>query len=157
MTRFSASTEATAVVKATRQEIWDLLVDPDAIAEMTPFVKRITADGDHWRWEMSGLEVLGKNVSPAFTEKMTFTDLERIEFRHDPPEGTTERSAVEGWYDLSDADEGTRLATSLEITLDLPLPKVSSKAVTATMSGVIEKMGDRFSKNLLDRLGTTEA
>ena len=26
MTRFSAKTEATAVVKATRQEIWDLLV-----------------------------------------------------------------------------------------------------------------------------------
>ena len=156
MTRFSASTEATAVVRATRQEIWDLLVDPDAIAEMTPFVKRITADGDHWRWEMSGLEVLGKNVSPAFTEKMTFTDLERIEF-HDPPAGTTERSAVEGWYELSDAEEGTHLATNLEITLDLPLPKVSSKAVTATMGGVIEKMGDRFSKNLLDRLGTTEA
>ena len=55
MTRFSAKTEATAVVKATRQEVWDLLVDPDAIAEMTPFVRQITADGEHWRWKMSGL------------------------------------------------------------------------------------------------------
>jgi hypothetical protein len=44
----------------------------------------------------------------------------------------------------------------IRTTLDLPLPKLSSKAVTATMKGVVAKMGDRFSANLLERLGAEE-
>lgn len=156
MTRFSSSTSAEAVVAAPRQQIWDVLVDPDKIADLTPFLKRVTADGEHWRWEMSGLDVLGVKVAPAFTERMVFEDLQRIEFHHDPPAGTTERSGVEGWYDLSDAPDGsggTHLATSLTITLDLPLPRLSSPAVTAAMRGVMGQMGDRFSANLLRELG----
>ena len=159
MTRFSSSTTAEAVVAAPRQQIWDVLVDPDQIAALTPFLRRVTAQGEHWRWEMSGLDVLGVKVAPAFTERMVFTDLERIEFHHDPPAGTTERSGVEGWYDLSDApgDAGTHLATSLTITLDLPLPKLSSPAVTAAMKSVMGTMGDRFSANLLRELGIEQA
>ncbi|MCM0621031.1 SRPBCC family protein [Nocardioides bruguierae] len=156
MTRFSASTEATAVITATRAEVWAVLSDPDAVAELTPFVSRITADGDHWRWQLGGLEVAGMNVSPAFTEAMTYDEPSRIEFRHDPPEGTTERSSVEGWYDLAEADGGTRLSTSLEITLDLPLPKLSGPVVRTTMKQVINQMGDRFSENLLRRLDAQE-
>jgi carbon monoxide dehydrogenase subunit G len=156
MTRFSAATRADAVVGAPRQAIWDVLVDPDLVARMTPFLKRITARGDHWRWEMSGLEVLGVGVAPAFTERMVFEELDRIEFHHDPPAGTSERSGVEGWYELSDVEGGTRLVTSLEISLDLPLPKVSSPAVTRGMRGVMGTMGDRFSANLLDHLGAEQ-
>jgi carbon monoxide dehydrogenase subunit G len=153
MTRFRASTSAEAVVAAPRDRIWAILVDPDKVAELTPFLKRIVADGEHWRWEMSGLEVLGAKVAPSFTERMVLDEPTRIEFHHDPPSGTTERSGVEGWYDLSDADGGTHLATSLEITLDLPLPKLSTPAVTAAMRRVMDTMGDRFSANLLRELG----
>jgi carbon monoxide dehydrogenase subunit G len=156
MTRFTASTAAEAVVAAPRQQIWDVLVDPDKIAELTPFLKRVTAEGEHWRWEMSGLDVLGVKVAPAFTERMVFDDLERIEFHHDPPAGEKERSGVEGWYDLSDAEGGTHLATSLEITLDLPLPGLSRSAVVAAMKGVMGTMGDRFSANLLRELGVEQ-
>ncbi|HTW17629.1 MAG TPA: SRPBCC family protein [Nocardioides sp.] len=155
MTRFTASTSAEAVVAAPRQRIWDLLVDPDAITRLTPFLKRVSADGEHWRWEMTGLDVLGVKVAPAFTERMRFVDGERIEFEHDPPAGVHERSGVAGWYDLADAPGGTRLATSLEITLDLPLPRLSAPAVTAAMRGVLGTMGDRFSANLLREVGVT--
>jgi carbon monoxide dehydrogenase subunit G len=156
VTRFTAGTEASAVITASREEVWALLEDPDAIAEMTPFVERITADGDHWTWSLSGLDVLGVSVAPTFTERMHFEEPSRIEFRHDPPEGAHERSAVEGWYDLAEHEQGTHLRTSLDITLDLPLPKLSSRAVTATMRGVVAKMGDRFSENLLQRLHARE-
>lgn len=153
MAIFTSRTTAEAVVAAPRQAIWDVLVSPDLVAEMTPFLKRITADGELWRWEMSGLDVLGVKVAPAFTERMVFDELERIDFHHEPPAGETEHSGVEGWYHLSEADGGTQLATSLEIRLDLPLPKISSPAVTAAMKGVMASMGDRFSKNLLAHLG----
>ena len=157
MTRFTAETDAQAVVEASRQAIWDVLVDPDLVARLTPFVQRITADGDHWRWEMSGLDVLGVKVAPQFTERKQFDDLARIDVSHDPPAGGKERSGVEGWYVLTDASdergEATSLATNLQITLDLPLPKLSIPAVTRAMTRVIGTMGERFSQNLLDHLG----
>ena len=156
MTRFSADTRAEAVVTAPRAAIWAALTDPALVAELTPFVRSITADGDHWRWQLSGLKVLGVGVAPAFTELMVLDEPERIEFRHDPPDGETERSGVEGWYALTEVDEGTRLVTSLEITLDLPLPRASSRAVKAAMSKVVDQMGERFSKGLLAHLDAEE-
>src|SRR3954449_5497054 len=159
MPSFSARTHAEAVVLAPQQDIWAALVDPDLMAQFTPFLKKIAADGDHWVWEMSGIDVLGMKVAPSFTEKMTFTEPDRIEFRHDPPSGEKEKAGVEGWYQLSPAvdGEGTSLVTELEITLDLPLPRAAGRAVRATMSKVIDTMGDRFSKNLLDHLGARQA
>ena len=156
MTRFSADTRAEAVVGAPRADIWAALTDPALVGEMTPFVKTIRADGEHWLWQMSGLKVLGVGIAPSFTERMTFDEPDRIEFHHDPPDGTAEKSAVEGWYELSEVAGGTKLVTSLEITLDLPLPKASGRAVRATMNGVIAQMGERFSKNLLAHLGAEE-
>jgi len=158
MASFSAKTKAEAVVLAPQQDIWDALVDPALMAQFTPFLKRITADGEHWRWEMSGVDVLGVKIAPAFTERMVFREPERIEFRHDPPAGVREKAGVEGWYQLSPAPdgEGTTLVTELEITLDLPLPRASGPAVRATMRKVIDTMGDRFSANLLEHLGAEE-
>jgi uncharacterized protein YndB with AHSA1/START domain len=160
VTVFSATTHAEAVVLAPRQEIWDVLVDPDLVARFTPFVRRIVADGQHWRWEMGGLEVLGRRVTPAFTERMVLEEPERIEFHHDPPAGVKEKSSVEGWYDLSPVPEeaggGTALVTDLTISLDLPLPGVAGAAVKGAMGRVIDTMGDRFSANLLAHLGAEQ-
>ena len=154
MGTFTASTTAQAVVAAPRQRIWDALADPAVVAGLTPFVRSITAQGDHWTWELSGLEVAGLKVASRFTERMVLREPERIEFHHDPPSGTQERSGVEGWYALAEDQPGsTRLATSLQITLDLPLPRLSSPAVTTAMKGVTATMGDRFSANLLRHLG----
>ena len=156
MSSFSAKTRAQSVVLAPQQDIWDVLVDPELMARFTPFLESITADGEHWRWQLSGLNVLGAKVAPAFTEHMQFTEPDRIEFRHDPPAGTTEQAGVEGWYALTPTDDGTELVTELEITLDLPLPKASGRAVRAAMRKVIDRMGDRFSENLLEHLGVEQ-
>jgi hypothetical protein len=160
MTSFSAKTHADAVVLARRGEIWAALVDPVLMARLTPFLRNITADGDHWLWEMTGLNVLGVKVVPAFTERMVFTEPERIEFHHDPPASANEKAGVEGWYSLTPADAGdeaaTRLVTELRITLDLPLPKAAGPAVRAAMRKVVDAMGDRFSQRLLDHLGAEE-
>lgn len=150
---FSAKTEANAVVPAERSRIWDALVDPDLVARLTPFVKQIRVEGDHWIWSLSGLNVLSVKFAPTFTERMELRDQERIDFHHEPPAGSKERAGVHGWYDLSDTDGDTNLATSLEICVDLPLPKLSGPAVRTAMKGVIATMGDRFSKNLLAHLG----
>ena len=156
MTSFSARTRAEAVVLAPQADIWAALVDPELMARFTPFLKGITADGDHWVWQMSGIDVLGVKLAPSFTELMVFDEPDRIEFRHDPPSGTKEQAGVEGWYALSPTDDGTRLVTELEIRVELPLPRAAVRAVRATMRRVIDTMGDKFSANLLEHLGAEE-
>ena len=144
-----------------RERVWAALTDPSLVAAFTPFICTITVQGeDHWIWHLSGLQVLGKGFSATFTERMTLEDGKRIEFTHDPPRGAKERAGVHGWYALSDVDgraDAVRLETSLDICVDLPLPKLSGPAVRTAMKGVMATMGDRFSKNLLDHLGAKQA
>lgn len=159
MTRFTADTRAEAVVAAAPSEIWAALTDASLVARLTPFVRRITEDtsGDtvHWRWDLAGLSVLGVGFSPTFTERMEYDEPRRIDFRPDPPTGSTEPAAVTGWYTLAEADGGTRLSTALEVSVDLPLPRVSRAAVRSAMRAVLAQMGARFSRNLLDHLETS--
>lgn len=126
------------------------------MARLTPLVRSITDDGHgRWRWQLSGIDVLGSSLSPCFTVKMDFVENERIDFAPEPPSGAHERAAVTGWYVLSDppnARSGTRLRTSLEISLELPLPRLSRPAVESAMRRVVDGMGAQFSRNLLKEL-----
>ncbi len=152
MTRFSATTESTAVVPADRQRIWEALTDPDVLPTLTPNLNSIDADGTTWVWNMTQIPILSTAIRPAFTEQMSFTEPERIEFTHTPPDGSKERAGAEGWYRLEEVEGGTALAISLTVCVDLPLPKLSSGAVTGVMKRVMDRMGDKFAVNLLDHL-----
>lgn len=156
MTRFSATNESEAVVTADRGAVWGALTDPVLLPRLTPLLHHIEADGDRWRWEMAGISVLGARISPCFTEKMVFDEPSRIEYTHAPPSGSHERTGVEGWYQLDEHDEGTRLGISLTVTVDLPLSRLAAPAVQRVMEGVIERTGDRFAQNLLRHLGARE-
>ena len=153
MARFTASTESTAVVRADRMAIWKALTDPDLLPRLTPYLAHIEVEGDHWRWEMVRLPVLNLTIAPSFTEQMTFVEGERIEFHHDPPPGVTEKAAAEGWYRLTDVEGGTCLEISLELAVDLPLPRAAGPAVNRVMKRVMDGMGDKFSRNLLAHVG----
>ncbi|MGZ4429839.1 MAG: SRPBCC family protein [Nocardioidaceae bacterium] len=153
MNRFSATNTSEAVVAADRAAIWGVLTDPELLPRLTPLLRRITSDGDLWRWELSRIPVLGVAISPSFTERMTFDPDRRIDYTHAPQHGEHERTGADGWYTLADVDGGTHLAISLTLHVELPLARVAGPAVTQVMRGVLQRMGDRFSANLLAHLG----
>lgn len=158
MTTFSSRNRSTAEVPASRDAIWSVLSDPDALARLTPLVRGITADDDLWCWQLNGISALGVSVAPAFTERMTFTDGTCIAFRPDPPFGERQRAGATGTYELSDGDEGTtHLAIDITIDVDLPLPKLSAKAVERVMASTMARTGDRFARNLYGELGLDPA
>ncbi|MGJ9411540.1 CoxG family protein [Aeromicrobium sp. CF4.19] len=155
MTWFEASRESQAVVRASPERIWAILTDPGLVAEMTPFVRAITEDGDHWRWDLATIPGLGVSIAPSFTVRMEFDEPRRIGFRHDPPDGERERAGADGTYVLEEVETGTRLSIDLATKVDLPLARLASPAVSATMRAVLAEMGRRFSSNLLEHLDTT--
>jgi Polyketide cyclase / dehydrase and lipid transport len=156
MTRFTAKTTSAAVVPAARAPIWAALTDPVLLPKLTPLLQRIDADGDIWQWHMNSISALGVSIRPTFTERMSFIDGHRIEYTHEPPEGVTEWSGAEGWYELSEVEGGTQLGISLTLCIDVPLPKATGRAVRRIMKGTMDRTGDRFAKNLLDHLGLSD-
>jgi carbon monoxide dehydrogenase subunit G len=153
MNRFSATTASEAVVAADREAIWAVLTDPGLLPRLTPLLRRIEADGDLWRWEMTRIRVLATSITPSFTEQMKFDAPRRIDYTHAPPPGRTERAGAEGWYLLDEVRGGTRLRISLTVSVDLPLARAARPAVQPVMSSVMTRTGERFSANLLRHLG----
>ena len=156
MNQFSATTESTAVVAADRMKIWAALTDPVLLPTLTPLLKSIDAAGDLWRWHLVSISALGVRISPAFTERMHFTEGSKIVYEHEAPAGTVERTGADGWYDLSDVEGGTRLQISLTLHVDLPLPRSAGPAVRRVMTSTMGRTGDKFSENLLRHLGVDE-
>jgi carbon monoxide dehydrogenase subunit G len=157
MTRFANRTRSEADLPVSREQMWEVLTDPGCLAALTPLIADITADGDVWTWRLSGISALGVSVAPSFTEQMAFVRPERIEYSHAPPAGVVERAGAEGVYTLTEVDGGCRLFIDLEMWVELPLPRVSRRAVERVMAQTMQRAGDRFAENLYAHLGIDAA
>ena len=145
-------------VPAPRDQIWEILVSPTALAELTPLLDRITVDGDRWCWQMSGISALGVQIAPSFTEQMVFEPQETIRFTHSPPAGATEHAGAHGIYTLDAVDDHTtRLEIDIRLHVHLPLPKMSRRAVERVMRSTMSRTGDVFARRLYERLGIDPA
>lgn len=155
MATFTTTKHSVADLPVPRERIWAVLTDPALLAELTPLLTSIEADGDLWHWRMSKVPGLSIAVRPEFTERMTFAEPERIDFVHEPL--GDENAGAEGWYLLTDVGTAdapvTKLEISLTIRVDLPLPRLSAPAVQAAMKGVVASMGSGFATNLEKHLG----
>lgn len=153
MTQFAARTISASTVPVPPNQIWEILTDPDLLAELTPLIRSIEASGSRWLWTLNGIEALGMKVEAAFTERMEFTDGRQIVFTHDPPQGKKELAAVEGIYDLTPAGpSSTDLRVDLTLSVDLPLPRMARPAVERVILTTMRATGRQFASNLYERL-----
>jgi carbon monoxide dehydrogenase subunit G len=155
--RFEARNVSTGHVPVPRRRVWEILRSPDDLAEMTPLLDGISVDGDTWCWKLSGISALGVEVSPSFTERMTFHPESEIQFRHDPPAGARERAGARGVYTLEDTvddmgGDATQLCIDITLHVDLPLPRASRRAVERVMSSTMVRTGDVFARRLYEKL-----
>jgi carbon monoxide dehydrogenase subunit G len=154
VTRFEATNVSEADVPAPREKIWAVVTSPERLAQLTPLIERITADGDLWSWELRTISALGAQIAPSFTEHMSFEEGHRLTYEHRPPSGKTERAGARGTYTLADLpDGGTHLGVNLTLHVELPLPGVARRAVEGVMSTMMARTGEKFAENLYAYLG----
>jgi carbon monoxide dehydrogenase subunit G len=156
MTAFSTRDVSTAIVAASRTDIWALVSDPATLAELTPLIDSIERSGERWTWQLRGISALGVSIAPSFTERMRLVEPASIDFVHDPP--TDELAGANGTYRLTEID-ATTTELHIDITLcaDLPLPGLARKAVEKVMATMMRRTGDAFAANLYERLGIAAA
>ncbi|WP_370328118.1 SRPBCC family protein [Euzebya sp.] len=158
MARFTTTVRTDDVFDADPADVWSVMQDPDALADLAPTVASITTDGDRWCWRLVGISALGVSAAPSFTERMRYDhDDRRIDFAHDPPAGKSEAAGASGTYHLREVDAGTYVAIELTAHVDLPLPSMMGGAVRRVMDRAIVLGGQRFADNLLRHLGVTES
>lgn len=154
MATFESTNFSEADVPASREKIWAVVTSPERLAQLTPIIERITADGDLWCWKLKSISALGAQMAPSFTELMSFEGGTLLTYEHRPPPGKIERAGAKGTYRLADLpDGGTHLSVNLTLHVELPLPAVSRRAVERVMSTMMARTGDRFAKNLYAYLG----
>jgi carbon monoxide dehydrogenase subunit G len=155
---FRSRNRSVAVVPVPPEQVWDVLTDPELLAEFTPLVSRIEANGDRWSWTLAGISGLGIEVAPTFTERMTFVPISRIDCVHEPQPGRSERAGVDGTYLVTKVDDGSsKLATDLTLCVELPLPGFSRPLVEGVMGRAMRRTGDAFARNLYRHLGLDPA
>ena len=154
MTVFVRTRADTADVPHPVEAVWDLLVDPAAIARLTPLVASIDVDDQgRWIWCLQRVPVPGRRLDLTMTEEMTFTPMTRIEFTHAALDGGA-RAGADGYYALEPlGDAATRLTIELTVSAQLPLPGLARPAVHTVMQQVLNQMGNRFAANMLRELG----
>ncbi len=155
MAVFSRTRQDAADVPHPVEAVWDLLVDPAAVARLTPMVSRIDADParEVWVWWLQGVPLSGKVVDLTMKERMSFEPHTRIDFTHEPLESGIVAGA-QGCYRLAPIESGTRLTIDLTVSARLPLPGLARPAVQTAMAQVLRHMGTRFSSNMLRELGS---
>jgi carbon monoxide dehydrogenase subunit G len=154
MAKFQSTNVSEADVPAPREKIWEVVTSPERLAQLTPVIDRITANGDLWCWQLKNLDLLGVRVAPSFSERMLFEEERRLTYEHRPPPGKTERAGATGTYTLDDLpDGGTHLSVDLTLHVELPLPAASRRAVERIMSTMMARTGEKFADNLYAYLG----
>ncbi len=154
MNTFSTRNLSVAVVPVNRGAVWEVLVEPDLLADFTPLIDTIEAEGDIWTWRLTGISGLGLTVAPSFTEQMTFIAPSRLDFHHVPPDGSTERAGANGTYVLTELGPRlSRLEIDITVCVELPLPQLSRAPVERIMAVTADRAGDTFANRLYDHLG----
>ncbi len=153
MAIFTARNVSASVVPVSAEQIWKHISDPASLTALTPLVRSIVVDGNLWRWQLAGIEALGVSVSPAFTERMEFIEPRLIRFNHQSRDGEHERAGADGTYELTPHGDGTELKVDIALTIELPLPRLSARAVERVMKTSMQRTGKRFAVNLYHRLG----
>ena len=152
MALFSSTRRDVAEVPHPVEAVWEILVDPDAVARLTPLVASIDVDDQgRWVWCLQRVPLPGHRFDLVMTEEMEFTPQRRIDFSHGPL-GHGSRAGARGHYLLEPLDGATRLSIELTVTAQLPLPGLARGAVEPAMHRVLTQMGNRFAANMLREL-----
>ena len=149
---FARTRRDTAEVPHPVEAVWEVLVDPEAVARLTPLVSSIEVDAaGRWIWYLQGVPAPGRHLDLTMTQEMTFRRPELIEFTH-PPLDRALAAGAEGSYTLEPVEQATRLSIELTVTARLPLPGLAAPAVRTVMQQVLDRMGSRFATNLTTEL-----
>jgi carbon monoxide dehydrogenase subunit G len=147
VTRVAADVERSAEVGAAPEDVWAVVSDVERLGELMPEVETYEPVERGWRWVMAPQQRLGQTFQPHFTVRYTLEEPEEVRFERVTTAGET--SEAEGHIRVSaDGADGARVDFRLELTVDVPVPRLLVGSVRAMLTDEIRRLADGFLANV---------
>lgn len=143
-------------IAAERERVHQTVADTPTVAELIPRVQTATPLGpDTWRWTLEEHHALGHTVQPAFTVRIEDHAPSGVRFVHQPDPGAPDGRAGGGITLVAASSEATTATVDVEVSLDLPIPRLIRGAARALIELEVRRSVDRFLAALDERVTTS--
>lgn len=139
-------------VKASANEVFDVLADVPVSASFYPKVDKLTDLGDGaYRWEMARIGIGQAYIQTVYASRYVANRAKRtVEWVPIAEEGNAQ---VSGDWKITDNKKSTNVVLSIQAELTVPLPALMKVVVTPLVEAEFEKLTEQYIDNLTQRFG----
>lgn len=139
-------------VKASANEVFDVLADVPTSASFFPNVDKLVDLGDGaYRWEMAKIGVVSLNLQTIYASKYVANRARgTVVWTPIPGQGN---ALVSGSWKISDKKKSTLVVLKISGDLTLPLPGLMKMVVAPVVQAAFEKMIEQYIARLTQRFG----
>ena len=139
-------------VKASAQEVFDVLADVPVSASFYPKVDKLTDLGDGaYRWDMERIGIGQIHLQTIYASKYVSNRAKGI-VSWTPVAGEG-NALVSGNWKISDNKKSTNVVLTIEAELTEPLPALMKVVVAPLVEAEFEKLTEQYIDNLTQRFG----
>lgn len=142
MTNLRVDVRRAGLCRRPPAEVWQQVGTVPDLAASIPAVRRCEQVGDRWRWEFDRHGAMGFEVVPAFDVLATFEEPHLVTIR--PVGEVSEDARGVGHVRLSPSVAGTRVAVEVHLEVDVPVPRLLARPLTAVMQHEVGRVIDDF-------------
>lgn len=139
-------------VKASANEVFEVLADVPVSASFYPKVDKLTDLGDGaYRWEMEKIGIGQVHLQTVYASRYVSNKAKRtVEWSPLAKEGNAK---VSGSWKITDNKKSTNVVLSIQAQLSVPLPALMKVVVTPLVEAEFEKLTEQYIDNLTQRFG----
>lgn len=107
----------------------------------------VTADlgAGRWRWTLQRVSAAGYEVRPEFTVRVLREAPERVRLVHDDTDGSgAPATSTTGEVALDAEEGGTRVSFTLQLSLELDVPRLLAPVIRQVLRTNLEQVADHF-------------
>lgn len=139
-------------VKASFQEVFDVLADVPTSASFYPKVDQLVDLGDGaYRWEMEKIGLAQVNLQTVYASRYV-SDRSKGSIVWTPVEGIG-NALVSGNWKITDHKTSTKVVLTIAGELSIALPALMKMVVAPVVEAEFEKMTEQYIANLIQRFG----
>ena len=139
-------------VKATAQEVFDLLSDVPTSASYFPKVEKLVdLGGNSYRWEMEKIGIAQASLQTVYASNYV-CDRAQGTITWTPVKGEG-NALVSGHWKITDKKKSTHIVLQINGDFSLPLPGLMKMVVAPVVQAEFEKLVEQYIANLIRQFG----
>ncbi len=146
MAKLNSTVTKEARINAPIEEVYKLLSDFERSASYVPDLERaIKKDENLYRWEFKPIGIKGISIQVRYDVKFTTREPTEVSWETIPGSGNAE---VKGKFTLKDAGGSTDATLSMDVTVDIPAPKLMMRVLKPFLDREIRDLVDGYLSNI---------